>query len=312
MRKWFLPAALLVLLLWPWTAAACDGWLDAGFWADATPSEVRDCLDDARTVAERNEAGETALHPSASHATRPAVLRTLLRAGAPLDVVDIDNFQPIHSAAARSRDPAIVLTLLLHGADPQARFGDDPCRLRTCASTPLHLAAARADAVDVAVALMVAGAAQDARDAEWKTPLHVAAAGEAGPPMIEVLLTAGAAVDAGDDDGRTPLHLATGAARDAAIVGTLLAAGASPDQEDENGNTPLHLAAAWSDAPDVFAMLVAAAEAPCALNGREVGVLEILDTRAARARATDTAPPIPRNDTYWALHQRCRAGEGGE
>jgi ankyrin repeat protein len=161
-----------------------------------------------------------------------------------------------------------VFEAVLAGERESARLlRDDPSVVRTRASTDtlieaiphwlyagdtgLHLAAA-ALRVEVATALLRAGADPNARNRRGATPLHYACdprprTGTWDPAaqaaLIRLLVAQGAAIDAGDQGGATPLHRAV-RGRSVAAVGQLLELGARCDVVLEKGRTsPLHLAA---------------------------------------------------------------------
>jgi hypothetical protein len=115
--------------------------------------------------------------------------------------------------------------------------------------TALHVAAA-GYALDVARALLKAGADPRARNRHGATPLHYAADGgpesdywnpKAQAQMIQLLIDAGTKVDDGDKRGITPLHRAV-RTRCSSAVSVLLENGANPDQKSKAGSAPRKLA----------------------------------------------------------------------
>ena len=108
--------------------AAALGYLD----------RLRDRLyDDATRVSAVSADGYSALHFAAFFA-KPEAARTLLEAGAPVDVASANEMrvQPLHSAAA-GHQPEICRILLAAGADVDAR--------QAGGFTPLHEAAQNGD-----------------------------------------------------------------------------------------------------------------------------------------------------------------------
>ena len=86
--------------------------------------------------------------------------------------------------------------------------------------------------------------------ATGRTALHIAARANA-PNLIVALVAAGAEVDARDKDGHSPLHeAATGNAADA--IAALLAAGADLHAENHLSQTPLQHAASLASSGSVF------------------------------------------------------------
>lgn len=127
----------------------------------------------------QNNLGRTALHMSVlSKGT--GSLEFLLRKGANMNLVDVQNRTALHYAA-RSSTKAMMI-LLERGADHSVKdiFGQ----------TPLHNAArwASADAVGI---LMKKGADTSARDNDGKTPLQMAASGHELKACARLLLGEG-------------------------------------------------------------------------------------------------------------------------
>eukprot|EP00904_Undaria_pinnatifida_P003933 jgi/Undpi1/13540/HiC_scaffold_8.g03199.m1 len=138
---------------------------------------------------------------------------------------------PLH-AAADAGDASAVETLLRGGADPNSRVK----RPRyDKGATALHLAA-KGGHLEVALALLAAGAETSGRDAHGHVAV-VRALLSAGEPTD--LIASGRKGGACDD---TPLHLASASGQVEAMA-ALLEAGADVDAGDEIGNTPLHVVA---------------------------------------------------------------------
>ncbi|MFF4196935.1 ankyrin repeat domain-containing protein [Nonomuraea sp. NPDC001831] len=138
--------------------------------------------------------------------------------------------------AALNGETETVGKLLTGGADPNKASEGEEAGLPLCA-------AAAWDRVEVAEALLAAGADVNGREAGgWTALLWAAANGHAA--TAGVLIEAGAEVDAANDDGDTPLTLA--ARRGAlGVVQTLLEAGADHEKFDGDGDSPLDIAADW-------------------------------------------------------------------
>lgn len=144
--------------------AAAYGYLD----------RLRERLDDDPSrVSARAADGFSALHFAAFFA-KPEAARTLLEAGAPVDLV-ADNemrVQPLHSAAA-AHQIEICRMLLAAGADVNAR--------ETGGFTPLHAAAQNGDP-ELVELFLSAGADPDARTDDGRTAADLAA--EASHPDV--------------------------------------------------------------------------------------------------------------------------------
>ena len=224
----------------------------------------------APSPAARSLHGSRPLHTAAQPARDPATITVLLEAGAALHGRDRSDHTPLHQAAERGT-PAIVRTLLEAGARVDMRasgfsvdWGWD--------WTPLHLAAENNPDPEVVGVLLEAGADASARAYYGQTPLHLAARND-NPAGAALLLEAGADVNAREWMGRTPLHTAAAANENPAVIDLLLEAGADlqavGNRAEEyvriysplDGVTPLHEAAASNGNPEVVTALVQAGAA---------------------------------------------------
>ena len=230
----------------------CASWNVAGFFADATPTDVTRCLEAGVSVDAWDDSGWTPLHKAADSSDSSEIIEALVAAGADVHArVDTLGWTPLHVAAAGSDTPAIIEALVAAGADLHART-------EFVGQTPLHSAAQSSGHPGIIEALVAAGADVHAQDHGGETSLHLAARSTGNPLIIEALLSAGANVNARDDAGATPLH-ATGRSDNPEIIEKLVAAGADVyARTDLIGDTPLHSAAQGSENPDVIAAFVAA------------------------------------------------------
>ena len=214
-----------------------------------------------------NKHGQTPLHAAAGgEKDCPEVCEILLKHGANINAVDVDESQLLHLACKRGHEETMKL-LLSYGADTNA--------VNKCGQTPLHTAASREndcpelceillkhdtkiDAVDVygsqplhlacrqghaeTVKLLLSyGADTNAVNKCGQTPLHTAAIGEGDcPEVCEILLTHDAKIDAVDVDGSQPLHLACKQGHTKA-VNLLLSHSADVRAINDNGHSPLLL-----------------------------------------------------------------------
>jgi ankyrin repeat protein len=164
----------------------------------------------AEAVAKRVEAGDdvnevdsvgrTALMWSCI-CTSPSVARTLLQAGARVDLMDEEGYTALHLACKRTSeytppcdtctvlDVDLVRMLIDAGSDVNARA--DPNRM-----TPLHAAlSGPGQSVDIVAALLQAGADPNAVYASWAPVNQVAAHARWDPSVIklfDMLVAAGA------------------------------------------------------------------------------------------------------------------------
>lgn len=178
----------------------------------------------------------------------PAALRPLLTAIAAGDRVTalaLLGGQPqlarAHSAEGAARDNA------------PGFFYDSIAHYLYAGDTALHFAAA-AYQLDVAQALVRAGADVSAVNRRGAQPLHYAVDGNpsasnwdpvAQAEMVSYLLAAGADANATDRSGTGPLHRAV-RNRCADAVRVLLAGGADPQRPNRSGSTPMRLATVTS------------------------------------------------------------------
>lgn len=143
--------------------------------------EVCSLLAQGVSPAEADSDGWSALHAAASR-THTEIIRVLLDAGCPVDVMDDSGFTPLLNAAG-PRNTETISRLLTAGADPNVReFG----LLRS----PLSCAADYGNA-EVVQLLIDAGARIDEKP-RGVTALMTAAESSDGMETVRVLLQAGA------------------------------------------------------------------------------------------------------------------------
>ena len=157
----------------------------------------------------------------------------LLKHGADIEARDGDDTSPLELATINVH-LEFIRFLLQHGADVNAR---NKQRL-----TPLFWAS-RWEIPSAAQVLLENGAEVNARSDYHQTPLHRAKVAE----VVQVLVDHGADADAQDSlYQRTPLHLASQDAR-VDVVRALLENGADANARDDTNMTPAHLASSSYD-----------------------------------------------------------------
>lgn len=142
-------------------------------------------------------ARQPALHCAVA-AGHEAIMEVLLEAGAPIRARNRAKRTALHLTAIHST-AAPLMARLLREPDAPCNAGD------TVGSTPLHYAAGRDDAEQVAV-LVAAGATVNLKNKQLCTALHSAAA-KGAANAARALLAASADIDAVDGSYRSPLHV---------------------------------------------------------------------------------------------------------
>ncbi|XP_063543871.1 poly [ADP-ribose] polymerase tankyrase [Cydia strobilella] len=194
----------------------------------------------------------TPLHEAAAKG-KADIVRLLLKHGADPTRRNRDGLTPLQlvrsgdsDTADALRGDAALLDAAKRGELARARKLITPqnvnCRdAHGRNSTPLHLAAGYNN-LEVAEALLEAGAAVSARDKGGLVPLHNAAS-YGHLELAALLLRAGTPPNAADRWGFTPLHEAAHKAR-TQLCALLLAHGADPYLKNQEGQTALDLAGA--------------------------------------------------------------------
>ena len=226
----------------------CEGWNTSLFFLSATPAEVESCLAAGAEVNARSAGlGYTPLHWAVRFSDDPAVITTLLDAGAEATAQDLSGNTPWDYAKDREElESSDAYRRLSEASEVQAVAAE-------CAEWNT-LAFFQSTTLEGVIDCLNAGAEVNARNADGNTPLQFAAANSTDPTIIRILVGAGAGVNARDRAGFTPLHIAALTYADPAVITALLDAGADVNARDVDGNTPLHYAAvADTDDPAVIA-----------------------------------------------------------
>ncbi|KAJ6261035.1 hypothetical protein Dda_3700 [Drechslerella dactyloides] len=139
---------------------------------------------------EQDREGKTLLHRAISGDTLEQV-RSLLNAGAAVNIKDHTGNEPLHYAVLQNKSEMVKL-LLRFGANVNAR-GNEGC-------SPLHLAASETGLLKI---LLEHGADASSRDAAGDTPLHYALSLLLDPGRIRLLVRNSADINLANNQGVT-------------------------------------------------------------------------------------------------------------
>ena len=207
---------------------------------------------DPGVVRARDQWHSTALH-RAAFGGNTQIVELLLNAGADIDAESQHGLTPLFSAVHNAQ-VQVVRLLIARGAkvDPKLDTGESPLHIsaRGFRAKVFYERGAGEDwapqqMVEIAQALLDAGADVNALAKGGTSPLHIAAR-YGNKAMVELLLARGASVNAEDRSGSLPLHYLADSSEEnvseANLVETakvLLAHGARVSQRDQFGSTPL-------------------------------------------------------------------------
>jgi cytohesin len=177
---------------------------------DSTAEVVEILLQHGADPCIRNEDEETPLHL----ASGGRITDSLLEQGADPNAKNWAGETPLHYASQEKpgsdADAEKVSALLEKGADPSLSCHVDDYSVESDeGDTPMHVAAGDGN-VEIARALLEAGADPDVDNKAGVRPIQKAAGG-GWLDTVELLLDAGATADTRDEMGRTPLHEAASA-----------------------------------------------------------------------------------------------------
>ncbi|MEO6365733.1 MAG: ankyrin repeat domain-containing protein, partial [Luteimonas sp.] len=242
----------------PLLAATRDSW-------HGRPEAVMTLLANGADPRAVDAAGNTPLH-HAARSTDPGVAALLRDAAAEIDALNHEGQTPL-AIACTAGNWRLARFLLERGAQPEPAGGqptllaaaagdeDDPAGVQLLLKhkaridardargrSALH-EAALAGHVDIADALLAAGADLHARDANQRTPF-LEAAQSGSLPLLERFAEARPDFAAADADGGNALLLAIASGRATpAVMRRLLELGADPDHVDRDGRRAIDRAA---------------------------------------------------------------------
>jgi serine/threonine-protein phosphatase 6 regulatory ankyrin repeat subunit B len=190
----------------------------------------------------------TPLHYAA--ASRPlAMIDALIKAGANVNLQDINGFTPLIIAAKMHPESYKIVSLLLKAkADVNVSDG--------AGNTALAAAARSNEDRGVVLALIQAGADVNAKNNMGDTPLSLAAAYNKNEQVVQALINEKAEVNIANNAGFTPLAAAAVNNENEKIIQALISAEADLNAKTPENFTPLMLAVASNPNENVAQMLL--------------------------------------------------------
>lgn len=182
------------------------------------------------------EVGLTDQLSGAIHKADTLTVRTLLKAGAPATTLDSKGFAPLVNAVLVSANPAKSAEAL-DIAEALLAAGADIKQEGPVGSNPLAVACSHSRNVEIVKFLIKNGADVNARGYNGTFPLYQAVRKNRAA-IADVLIQHGANVNAKNADGATALHYAALNGMES-TVNLLLIRGAEINARDVEGKTPL-------------------------------------------------------------------------
>ena len=197
----------------------------------------------------KNKLGWTALHIAASNLTdfmgNLENVKTLVLAGADIDVGSNDGSTPLMYAVLSNDNTDVVEYLLEQGADVNA--------VNSYGSTALFIAASKGK-LEMARTLVMAGVDIHAVDHKHQNALMMASIFGKND-VVQYLLERGADINSEDVDGLSPLHFAAGNNGNLETTKTLLKHGANIEGTTNTGATPI-MSAILSSKTEIIQYLI--------------------------------------------------------
>jgi ankyrin repeat protein len=158
------------------------------------------------------------------------MVAVLLDAGADIERPNRDGLRPLHNAAGIGQRDIVTLLLRKNArTDATDRQGRTPLN---------HFAANGGSDIEIAKALLAAGADPDSEDMDHWTALNYVARYSGNVELAKILITAGADINHGKDNGETPVGSATFHGH-YELAKALIASGADVNKPLKDGTSPL-------------------------------------------------------------------------
>ncbi len=219
----------------------CSGWGTPGFFKNADVDTVARCVQSGVDLETRSASGWTPLHFAAAFTRLPETIATLIAAGADKSAQADSGALPLQLGERnRAIEGSEVLNLL---------------RPADCADWLSLRFFASASAREVKACLET-GADVNARSQNGWTPFHLAAGFSPDPGVLATLAEAGADMQSRAEGEMLPIHTAARHNRNPAVIETILDLGAESNALSDGARTPLHAAAERSKSPESVRVLI--------------------------------------------------------
>ncbi len=219
----------------------CSGWDTPGFFKSANADTVARCVQSGVNLDTRLASGWTPLHFAAAFTKHPETIETLLEAGADKGAQTDSGTLPLQLG---ERNRAIEGSEVLNRLRPA-----------DCADWLSVRFFASASAREVKACLET-GADVNERSHNGWTPFHLAAGFSSDPGVLATLAEAGADMQSRAEGEMLPIHTAARHNRNPAVIEMILNLGAELNALSDGNRTPLHVAAERSKSPESVRVLI--------------------------------------------------------
>lgn len=181
----------------------------------------------------------TPLHEAVLNGSLSGV-RTLVEAGANINIVDVMGRSPLQIAVSKGFLKITQFLLAREGIKVNARD--------TNGYTAMHFVANGSGSRHIIRALIGAGADLNAIDFAGRTPLHIATISNKSKTVKHLLSYDNIEIDKPDSNGKVPLHFAIAGTGNPKIINYFVKAGADLNATDNLVHqTPLYMTVVWNN-----------------------------------------------------------------